>query len=118
MNNYSAARAAVQHEAADVSQIYALAQQLPGSKRDEIQGFAESYAQAVVEEEWPLMRQSQTSSRAQVLADELRSAIQELKPPTSAQQSIYAQELNAVNDLDNDRATRLLDTRQRLSPIL
>jgi hypothetical protein len=118
LDNYNAARATVQHEAEDVSRIYALAQQLPESKRNEIQGLAESYARVVVEEEWPLMRQSRSSLRAQALAEELRSAVQEFEPTTSAQQSLYAQELIAVNDLDNDRATRLLDMRQRLPPIL
>ena len=118
LNKYNAARTAVQNEAADVARIYQLAQQLPESKRTEIQGLAGSYARVVLEEEWPLMRQGQTSPHAQALAEELRSAIQEFKPATSAQQSIYAQELNAVNDLDNDRATRLLNMRQRLPPIL
>ncbi len=118
LNNYNAARATVQHEAEDVSRIYALAQQLPESKRNEIQGLAEAYARVVVEEEWPLMRQSRSSPRAQGLAEELRSAIQEFEPSTPTEQIIYTQELNAVNDLDEDRETRLLDARLRLPAIL
>ncbi len=117
LNKYNTARATVQNEAADVARIYELAQQFPESKRDEIQGLAESYARVVVEEEWPLMRQSRTSPRAQALADRLRSAIQEFKPATSTEQVIYAQELDAVNDLGKDRTTRLLDVGQRLPPI-
>ncbi len=118
LNKYNAAQTTVQNEAADVARIYQLAQQFPESKRDEIQGLAESYARVVVEEEWPLMRQSRTSPRAQALADRLRSAIQEFKPATSTEQVIYAQELDAVNDLHKDRDTRLLDVGQRLPPIL
>ena len=118
LNNYNAARTTVQSEAADISRIYLLARRLPESKRDEVQGLAESYAHVVLEKEWPLMRQSRTSPRAQALADELRGAIQGFKPTTSAQQTIYAQELSAVNDLDNDRTTRLLDMHPRLPPIL
>ena len=118
LNKYNAARTTVQNEAADVARIFELAQQFPESKREEIQGLAESYARVVVEEEWPLMRQSQTSPRAQALADGLRSAIQEFKPATTTEQVVYAQQLDAVNDLDKDRATRLLDVGQRLPPIL
>jgi hypothetical protein len=118
LNNYNAARTTVQSEAADVSRTYLLAQQLPEPKRGEIQALAESYARVVVEKEWPLMSQGRTSPRAQALAEELRSAVQEFKPATSAEQSIYAQELSAVNELDNDRATRLLDMHPRLPPIL
>ncbi len=118
LNKYNTARLTVENEAADVAQIYELAQQLPESKREEVQGLAESYAREVVEEEWPLMRQGQSSPHAQALADELRIAIQEFKPATSTEQVIYTQELDAVNNLDKNRATRLLGMRQRLPPIL
>jgi hypothetical protein len=118
LNNYNDARTTVQSEAEDVSRIYLLAQRLPEPRRHKVQGLAETYARVVVEEEWPLMRQGQSSPRAQALADGLRSAIQGFKPATSAQQSIYVQELTAVNELDSDRATRLLDRHPRLPPIL
>jgi hypothetical protein len=118
LNKYNAARVTVQHEAADVAMIYHLAQSFPESKRDQIQGLAESYARVVVGEEWPQMRQGQTSPRAQALAYDLRSAIQGFKPTTTTEQVIYAQELDAVNDLDTDRVTRLLDVGRGLPPIL
>jgi hypothetical protein len=72
----------------------------------------------VVEEEWPPMRQGQTSPHAQALTDELRSAIQEFEPSTTTEQLIYAQELDAVNDLDKSREARVLDARLHLPPIL
>jgi hypothetical protein len=72
----------------------------------------------VVEEEWPLLPQGRSSPRAQELSDDLRSAIQEFDPSTTTEQIIYTQELNAVNDLDEDRETRLLDARLRLPDIL
>jgi hypothetical protein len=118
LNNYNAARAAVQSESADLARIYELAQQLPEAKREEIQGLAESYARVVVEQEWPLLKQGRFSPHAQELSDDLRSAIQEFEPSTTTEQIIYTQELNAVNDLDKDRETRLLDARLRLPAIL
>jgi hypothetical protein len=118
LNNYNDVRTTVQSEAADVSRIYLLAQRLPEPRRHQVQELAKTYARVVVEEEWPLMRQGQASPRAQSLADELRSAIQGYEPTTSAQQSIYVQELTAANELDSDRATRLLDMHPRLPPIL
>jgi hypothetical protein len=118
LNKYNAARVTVESEAADVARIYKLAQELPESKREEIQGLAQSYVRVVVEQEWPLMRQGQTSPRAQAIADNLRSAIQEFKPTTSNEQVIYSQEIDAVNDLDRDRVTRLLDVRHGMPPLL
>ncbi len=64
------------------------------------------------------MPQGRSSPRAQELSDDLRSAIQEFDPSTTTEQIIYTQELNAVNDLDEDRETRLLDARLRLPDIL
>jgi len=64
LNNYNAARVVVQSETADLARIYALAQQLPEPKREEIQGLTETYARAVVKEEWPLMRRGRFSPRA------------------------------------------------------
>lgn len=118
LNKYNAAWTTVEDEAADVARIHALAQQLPEPPRDEIQGLAESYARVVVEEEWPLMRRGRTSPQAQALADRLRNAIQEFRPTTPREQTLYTQELNAVNDLDQARSTRLLGVRQHLPPIL
>jgi hypothetical protein len=118
LTKYNTARTTVQSEAADVERIYDLAQELPESKREEIQGLAQSYVRVVVEQEWPLMRQGQTSPRAQALADNLRSAIQEFKPTTTNEQVIYAQELDAVNDLDKDRVIRLLDVGHGLPLLL
>jgi Protein of unknown function (DUF4239) len=118
LNKYNAARTTVESEAADVARIYQLAQELPESKQQEIRGLAQSYVRVVVEQEWPLMRQGQTSPRAQALADNLRNAIQEFKPTTNNEQVIYSQEIDAVNDLDRDRETRLLDARYGLPPLL
>jgi hypothetical protein len=64
------------------------------------------------------MRRGRTSPRAQTLADELRDAIQGFRPATSTEQAIYAQELVAMNDLDAQRETRMLDVRHRMPPIL
>jgi hypothetical protein len=118
LNKYNAARTTVESEAADVARIYQLAHELPKSKREEIQGLTESYVRVVVEQEWPLMRQGQSSPRAQAIADNLRSAIQEFKPTTNNEQVIYSHEIDAVNDLDRDRVARLLDVRHGLPPLL
>ena len=47
MNKYIASQSAAENEAGDVRAIYRIAEQLPKPKRDEIQGAARAYAQAV-----------------------------------------------------------------------
>ena len=46
LTNYNATRTTVQSEAADVSQIYLLAQRLPEPRQHQVQELAETYARA------------------------------------------------------------------------
>ena len=119
LNKYHAAQQTVQSEAAEVEEIYRLAEPLPEPERNQIQGLAVSYARVVAEEEWPLMRQGRTSPRADALAEELRRSIQEgYRTSTGAEQEFFGEELDAVDELDEDREARLLDASQRLPAIL
>jgi hypothetical protein len=77
-----------------------------------------SYARAVVDEEWPLMRGGQTSPRAGTLADDLRRSIEDFEPSTATEQAVYAQELERVRDLDKAREVRLLNVSEGLPPVL
>ena len=109
LNNYHGAQLTVQSEAENVHEIYTLAQALPQPKREQIQGLAISYARVVIEEEWPLRREGRTSQRAHDIADELRTSIQDGYTTSSdAQQGIYGELLSVMNQLDEDRDTRLI----------
>jgi Protein of unknown function (DUF4239) len=108
LNKYLDAQQAVQSEAADVEKLYTHAEDFPEPKRNEIQGLTVAYARAVVDEEWPLMREGSTSPRVEALAEELRRSIVDFKPTTSAQQTLYAHVLGEMDDLGDSRETRIL----------
>ena len=105
-------------EAADVVGIYQLANSFPQAQRDQIQQLAISYAQEVVDKEWPLMRNGQSSSRADGLLQEISESVQEFEPGTDSERAAYNQELSRVNDLTQDRSVRLLHLYAGLPPIL
>jgi hypothetical protein len=63
LNKYKTSQSTVKSEASNVEELYWLAEQLPESERDEIQDLTVSYAQVVVDEEWPLMKGGQTSPK-------------------------------------------------------
>lgn len=77
-----------------------------------------SYARVVVDEEWPLMKGGQTSTRAGTLVDDLRRSIEDFEPGTTTEQAVYAQELERVHDLDQAREIRLLNVSEGLPPVL
>jgi Protein of unknown function (DUF4239) len=119
LGEYSDAQQAMQSEAGNVEEIYRLAEPLPEPKQEQIQGLAASYARVVVDEEWPLMREDKTSPRAAALIEELRGSIQEgYRTSTGAQQDFFGEELDVMDQLDEDRDTRLLAVHQRLPSIL
>jgi hypothetical protein len=118
LDKYNESRHAVAREARDIVQIHRLAEGFPEAQRDQIQDVARSYARVVVDEEWPLMREGQTSSSAETLAQELGSSTQDFEPSTESEKALYAQGLMRVVDLQENREVRLLNAREGLPLIL
>jgi hypothetical protein len=115
---YDAAQKTAEREAATVEEIYRIAENFPEPERGRTQDLAASYARIVVEEEWPKMREGQTSRRAGDLADELRGSILDFEPRTEAGQELRAAGLTQLDDLDETRALRLLEVREGLPRIM
>ncbi len=115
------AQTTTEREAASLEGLYQLAERFPEPKRDQIQELAESYARAVVEEEWPSLgqdRASQGSPRAEALDEQLQESIKDFEPGTSAEQTLYAEGLRLVHELEDDRELRLLESRRGIPTIL
>jgi hypothetical protein len=115
---YDAAQRLAESEAAHVEALYRLAGSLPEPERGRVQDLAASYARVVEEEEWPLMAEGRTSSRAEELAAELRSSIQDFQPSTEAEQALQSDGLTQVGELEENRALRLLEVREGFPPIV
>jgi Protein of unknown function (DUF4239) len=64
------------------------------------------------------MAQGRTSPRAEALAAELRSSIQDFEPRTEAEQALQSEGLTQVGELDENRTLRLLKVRDGSPPIL
>src|SRR5918911_1580092 len=79
---WNAADATTSDEANEVAGIFWFAHALPQPEGRHIQELARTYAQVVVEDEWPLMAQGRSSPKAWDTLDELRATILGLKPTT------------------------------------
>ena len=120
---WNAAEATTTDEANELAGIFWWAHALPQPEGRHIQQLVRSYAQVVVEEEWPLMAQGRSSPKAWATLDDLRATILGLNPTTGAQQMGYDQMrynemLEQLHDLGNARRERLLVAGQGLPPIL
>lgn len=116
--DFEAAKHTANNEANDLGELFWLAQELPEPQRSKVQELAQSYAKAVVDEEWSLMEQGHASPRAWALVDEMRSSIYEFDPKTYAEQARYDEGLVLVRDLVDQRRLRLLDASEGIPYIL
>ena len=115
---FEAARDAADHEGNELAGIYWLANTFPDSKRRQVQELARSYAQVVIDEEWPMMADAQASTHAWALMDQLRESIQSSEVSTPAEQVLYDQGLTRVHQLAGARRLRLLDANTYVPTIL
>ena len=113
-----AAQATTQREASDVEAIYRHADQLHELDGNRVQELSRSYAEVVVEEEWPLLAHGQASPQAQNTVDELRDSIQKRDPQTMAEQALYYRMLTNVDELEENRGLRLLQSNEGVPPFL
>ncbi len=122
---FGRARVTVESEANALAEIFWLAHQLPEPEGPHVQELARSYAEEVVDQEWPLMQQGQTplmeqgtqaTPRGWVLVDDIRSTLQGYEPRTEAGQELDAEGLDQVQRLADARRTRLVVARRAYPP--
>jgi fumarate reductase subunit D len=116
--DYKMAQTNVESEAHDLAGVYFLASQLPEPERTRLQDLARTYARVVVEEEWPMMEQGQTSSRANSLARQLRLELLQFDPRTEGGQVLYERGLTQLHDALDARRSRLLEVREGIPNLL
>src|SRR5215212_3484435 len=119
---YQKANETVQSEANAVAEIAWLAHRLPEPEHHELQEDARSYAQEVVDTEWPRMEQGlegvQSFPEGWDLIDDTRATLQEVEPSTAAEQDLYAQGLDQIERLNDARRMRFVAAEEGLPGVL
>jgi hypothetical protein len=122
---YERARVTVEEEANAVAEIFWTAHWIPQPQGRELQEVARSYAEEVIDEEWPLMQQGQMPSlegtqetpSGWVIIDDLRTRLHAFEPHTDAEQDIYAEGLDEIQSLNDARRMRLVAASESMPPI-
>ena len=115
---YEAASEKVDQEGAALAAIYWTVDPLPDSDRRQVRQLARSYAQVVIDEEWPMMQDGKSSPYAWVLMDQLRQSMQHFEPSTPAEQVLYDHGLARVHELADARRLRLFEANTHIPTIL
>jgi hypothetical protein len=123
---YGAAHDTVEREANAAADIFWLADRLPEPRSTHVQELVRSYAQEVVEHEWPSMEQGRAPLMTQTrgipagwtLIDDIRQNIQNFEPTTKAEEQLYAEGLDQVDALADARRMRLVAAEEGIPGVL
>jgi hypothetical protein len=119
---YQRANETVESEANAVAEIAWLAHRLPEPEHHVLQEDARSYAQEVVDVEWPRMEQglggAQSLPEGWDLIDDMRATLQEVEPSTAAEQALYAEGLDQIERLNDARRMRIVAAKEGLPGVL
>jgi hypothetical protein len=123
---FQAASETVEQEANALAEIFWLAHRLPDPEGSHIQELARSYAEEVVDKEWPLMVQGEPPLMVQeqgtptgwILIDDIRANLQEVEPRTPADEQLYAEGLDQIQRLADARRMRLVAAEEGIPGVL
>jgi len=119
---FQKARETVESEANGVAEVAWLAHRLPEPERHELQEDARSYAQEVVDTEWPRMEQGlegvQSLPEGWDLIDDMRDTLQEFEPRTEAEQELYAEGLDRISRFGDARRMRIVAAQEGIPGVL
>lgn len=118
MSNMQEARATTELEANSLSDIFRLANSMPGKHGLEIQKQCFSYGRAVVDDEWDKMAESKESDLAWQEFSELWHVVERVEPQTEQQKTFYAQMTSELSSLGDSRRSRLLASHHGISQLL
>ena len=123
---FQAASETVEQESNALAEIFWLGHQLPEPEGRHLQELAKSYAEEVVDEEWPLMEQGQAPLMTEVeetptgwsLIDDIRATLQDVEPHSKADEQLYAEGLDQVQRLADARRMRLVAAEEGVPGVL
>jgi hypothetical protein len=123
---YQAAAETVEQEANATAEVFLLGYELPEPEGAHVQELAKCYAEEVVHKEWPLMASGEQPPLKQEagtpagwgLIDDVRATLHGFEPRTKAEEQLYAEGLNQVENLTNARRSRLIASEEGVPGIL
>jgi hypothetical protein len=115
---YGEADLNVDLEANALVDVYRLAEGLPEPTRGQLQGLARSYADAVVNREWPQMAASQGPTQSREIISEMWKTVMSAPAKSQVVQTVQDHVLTELSSLAQHRLTRVMQSATRLPNVL
>jgi Protein of unknown function (DUF4239) len=115
--DFGAANLNVDLEASALRNIYRLAEGLPEQQRAVLQSQARSYADTVIDRDWPEMANDQTPEESHEINQAMWKTLMSVKLATPSEITAEDHALTELSTLTEHRRTRLLQSKYRLPTI-
>jgi hypothetical protein len=107
----------VELEASSLRNIFRLAEGLPQPQRASLETLAKEYADAVVEQDWPVMARAQIPEQTHEINERMWRTLMSVKTASASENTAEDHALSELSSLTQHRRTRLLQSVSRL-PII
>lgn len=114
---FNEARAQVEREASEVTELFRISQALPKGPRCALQGILHVYCCGVLDAEWAAMAQrngEREIANTAHLLDDIWRTLHSFEPTSNMQSLIVSEAMDCFNELCNARTTRLSTSRLRI----
>lgn len=105
-------------EANELGALYWNARALPAADGRALEKTTKDYANTVIDSEWAMMRDGESSAAATRLVYTMRNEINALPTSTPREQTIYQQSMTHVNNLESARRERIDESSERVPGIV
>lgn len=108
----------VSAESSALAELAVAYEAFPAPSRGALSDALHEYVHAVVEDEWPAMREAQASLRAAAALEALHAAYRGYEPQSEVEQAHYTRSVEALGEIIRERRSRLQQSQEGLSPLL
>jgi hypothetical protein len=117
-SNFGVANLNADNEANALANVYRVAQGLPDPQRGQLEALASSYADAVINQDWPQMAADQTPEATHKINQDMWKTLMSVKEGTPTQIIAEDHALSELSALSEHRRTRLLQNVFRIPTVL
>jgi magnesium-transporting ATPase (P-type) len=115
--NFGEANLNVDLEANALRNVYRLAEGLPQSQREKLEQECRTYAEAVVDQDWPEMARSQIPEESHEINRDMWQTLMSVKTATPSELTAEDHAISELSSLTEHRRTRLLQSSYHLPAI-
>ena len=116
--SYGEADLNVDLEANALVNLYWLADGLPETQRTQLQALARSYADTVIDQEWPQMARGEVPEKSSAISQEMWKTVMSVGAASPTEVNAQNHAMGELGSLAQHRLTRILQSRSRLPLVL